>query len=72
MFKRKTIFITIEFADVPGLFDYPKHLPLPRIGERVIYSGKSGRVSEVSHITEGTVSEIKITCSRHKLVLTPR
>lgn len=64
MFKRKTVFITIEFADVPGLFDYPKHLPLPRIGERVIFNGKFGRVSEVSHVTEDTVAEVKITCSR--------
>ena len=48
MFKRKTVFITIEFADVPGLFDYPKHLPLPKIGERVIFNSKYGRVSEVS------------------------
>jgi hypothetical protein len=64
MFKKKTVFITIEFADVPGLFDYPKHLPLPGIGERVIFNSKYGRVSDISHITEGSVSEIKITCSR--------
>ena len=64
MFKRKTVFITIEFADVPGLFDYPKHLPLPRIGEAIHYEGKFGRVSEIKHIIEGTVTEIKMICSR--------
>ena len=65
MFKRitHTVFVTIEFQNIPGLFDYPKHLPLPKIGERVIFNSKSGRVSEISHITENSVSEIKIKCS---------
>lgn len=63
MFKRKTVFITIEFAYVPGLFDYPKHLPLPRIGEAVHYEGKFGRVSEIKYMIEGTVTEIKMICS---------
>lgn len=56
--------VTIEFADVPGLFDYPKHLPLPRIGEAVHYEGKFGRVSEIKHMIECTVTEIKMICSR--------
>lgn len=62
--KRKILFITIEFADIPGLFDYPKYLPLPKLGERIIFNGKFGRVSEISHITEDSVTEIKITCSK--------
>ena len=64
MFKRKIVFITIEFADVPGLFDYPKHLSLPRIGEAIHFKSKFGRVSEIKHIIEGSVTEIKIVCSR--------
>lgn len=64
MLKRKTVFITIEFADVPGVFDYPKHLPLPRIDEIVHFNSKFGKVLEVKHMTEGVVTDIRIICSR--------
>lgn len=64
MFNRKRVFITIHFADVPGLFDYPKHLPLPRKEDTIHFDGKFGKVSEIKHMTEGTVSEIQIICQR--------
>jgi hypothetical protein len=64
MFKKNITFITIDFADIPGLFDYPKYLPLPRIGEIVHLNGKFGQVLQIKHITEGNVTEIKIICSR--------
>ena len=66
MLGRKTVFITIDFADVPGLFDYPKHLPIPRIGERVLLNAHAGTVENVTHNTAGDVTEIKITCSTLK------
>lgn len=63
MFKRKKVFITIGFTGIPGLFDYPKYLPLPRIGEEIHFNGKFGRVSVIKHMIEGTVTEIMIMCS---------
>ena len=64
IFKKKNIvFVIIEFNGVNGAFDYPDYMPIPMIGERVIFNGKSGRVTDISHNTEGTFSEIKISCS---------
>lgn len=63
MFNRKKIFTTISFFSVPGLFDYPKYLPLPRIGDEIHFNGKSGKVIEVKHMTSGNVSEISIYCN---------
>ena len=62
MFNSKTVFITIQFQDCDKLFDYPKYLPMPRKGEIVIFNSNYGKVSEVKHMTEGNVSEIKIVC----------
>lgn len=62
MRNKKTVFITIAFVSVSGLFDYPKHLPIPRVGEIVIFNDKLGMVSQVKHITSGDVTEIKICC----------
>jgi hypothetical protein len=61
----KKLFITIQFdSNWAGgetlLLDYPKSLLVPRTGEFVIFDGHSGRVSEVRHIIEGSVAEIKI------------
>lgn len=63
MFNKKKKFITIEFADVPGLFDYPKYLPLPRKDDVIHFEGKYGIVSVVRFMIEGDVSDIKISCS---------
>jgi hypothetical protein len=59
----KTVFITIEFSNVNGLFDYHKHLPIPQKNDIVHFNGKYGKVEEVKHMTEGSVTEIKISCS---------
>ncbi len=64
MFNTKKTFITIQFADVPGLFDFPKHLPLPRKGDKIHFEGKFGTVKEVRFMIKGNVSEIKIVCKR--------
>ena len=63
IFNSKTVFITIEFWNVNGLFDYPKHLPIPQRNDIVHFNGKYGRVEVVKHMTEGSVTEIKISCS---------
>jgi hypothetical protein len=62
MFNSKTVFVTIEFADKPGVF-YPKHLPIPQIGHEVIFNGNFGKVESVRHSTAGTITEILIKCS---------
>lgn len=64
MFKGKTVFIVVDFSDIPGLFDYPKHLPIPKIGEEIYLDEKSGIVKTIKHVTSGNVTEIKIMCSR--------
>lgn len=63
MFNKK-IFITIEFADIPGIFDYPKYLPIPNKEDEVYFNGKFGKVEIIKHMTEGTVTDIRIKCSR--------
>lgn len=62
--KKKLTFLTIEFASVPGLFDYPRYLSIPRIGEIVIMDNHSGKVTEIRHIISGSVSEIRIVCTK--------
>lgn len=64
MFNSKKVFITIEFADIPGIFDYPKNLPIPQKDEVVHFNGKFGKVEVVKHMTEGTVTDIRIKCCR--------
>ncbi|WKZ60785.1 MAG: hypothetical protein QY309_04725 [Cyclobacteriaceae bacterium] len=62
--KKPTTFITLEIDSVPGLFDYPKHLPIPRIDEVIIFESHHGKVREVRHMTSGTVHEVKIVCGK--------
>ncbi len=62
--KKPTVFITFEIDNVPGLFDYPKHLPIPRVDEVIIIDGMAGKVRELRHVTSGNVSEIKIVCGK--------
>lgn len=64
IFKSKKVFITIEFADVPGIFDYPKHLPLPQKDDIIYFEGYRGKVDTVMHMTKGTVTDIRIVCCR--------
>lgn len=67
MLNLKKVFITIEFADIAGVFDYPKHLPIPRKDDVVHFNGKFGKVEVVKHMTEGSVTEIRIECCRLNL-----
>lgn len=62
--KKREVFVTIEFEEWPGLVDYPKDLPVPRIGEIVRLNQDCGRVRQVKHLTEGLVTEIKISCEQ--------
>lgn len=62
IFSKKIEYRTIEFVDHQKAFDFPKHFPLPRIGELVGYEGLFGRVVDVSHLVSATVSEIRISC----------
>lgn len=62
MFKKRKVFIVIEFDNIHGLFDYPKDLPIPHLKEEVHFNGRFGRVKEVKHMTNDSVSEIKIRC----------
>jgi hypothetical protein len=64
MYKTKKVFITIEFADIPGAFDYPKHLPIPQKDDEVYFDGKFGKVKVVKHTTVGNVTDIRIKCCR--------
>jgi len=58
------IFVTIDFitSGKLQLLDYPKHLPIPRIGEQVLFNNLNGCVCMVRYITNGDVTEIKIIC----------
>lgn len=65
LFRRKpVIFITVLDEIRKVCLGYPKHLPLPRIMDTVIFEdsiGKvSGQVRSVKHITVGNVTDIKI------------
>jgi len=65
LFKRKPIvFITIEFDYIPGIMDYPKHLPLPTIGSEVIFDGNWGKVNKIKHITHGSITTVRINCAK--------
>lgn len=67
--KAKKIFITIDFDWVPGKFDYPQNIPIPRIGETVIFSDtsqgcKAGKVYDVRHVITDNVADITIKVKR--------
>lgn len=53
--KADKIYITIEFDNVPGAYDYPQNVPLPKIGETVLFDSidlhrsMSGTVYDVRH-----------------------
>lgn len=64
LFRKKLEFRTIDFVEQQKAFDYPKHLPLPRIGELVQIDGIFGRVVDVRHSISGTVTEIRVKCQR--------
>ena len=42
--------------------DYPKDMPLPRIGEYLNLEGKIGKVDEIWHSIYGNVRTITIYC----------
>ncbi len=64
--SKPTIFIVLDIDNKPGLYDYPKHLPLPGIGDRILFDSYdtkgccTGYVYMVTHNTHGSVTEIKI------------
>lgn len=61
--KKRTVFITL-YKEAHNLCDYPKGLPVPKIGETVIFENGqisiTGTVYDVRHVSSGEVSEIKI------------
>lgn len=58
--KKKVVFVIIEFPKITEVFDYPKHLPIPKVDEIVYLDGKSGTVFQVKHMTDGDVTQIYI------------
>lgn len=70
--KAKTIYVSIYFETEEGgliTLDYPQNVPLPRIGEFVIYSDEenvySGTVGTIHHtITQG-LANIQILTKRN-------
>ena len=64
IFSKKLEFRVIDFVEQQKAFDYPKHLPLPRVGELVSIEGIFGRVVEVRYVITGVVSEVRVSCQR--------
>jgi hypothetical protein len=58
--KAGKVFITIDFDNVPGKFDYPQNVPLPRVGDMVLLDSNAGKVYEVRHVVTGKVADITI------------
>lgn len=64
--KAKRVFVTIDFDNVPGKFDYPQNVPIPRVGENVVFQTydcsrcRGGEVYEVRHVTTYDVTDITI------------
>lgn len=53
-------FTVIEFLHENKCLDYPKKLPIPRIGERVLFNDYIGRVADITHNIQSKVIEIRI------------
>jgi len=64
MFNSKRVSVTIEFADMPGIYDYPKRSPIPQKDHEVFFEGMLGKVESVRHTIEGKVTEIRIKCRK--------
>lgn len=68
--KAKKIFITIDFDWVPGIFDYPQNIALPRVGKQVIFQTMysrgchAGTVYDVRHNISDSVVTITIKVKR--------
>jgi len=58
--KTNKVFVTIDFDNVPGKMDYPQNIPLPRIGETIIFEHAAGTVYDVRHIITGKTADITI------------
>lgn len=64
--KAKKIFVTVEFDNVPGAFDYPQNVPLPEIGHTIVTQTPEtcrclhGKVYDVRHVLTDTLMDIKI------------
>lgn len=64
MKKRIKKFIVIEFEGLPGGHYWPKTLPLPRIGERILVGRDEGVVKSINHNLSGNVYEYRVLVSR--------
>jgi len=53
-------FTVIEFLQEKKCFDFPKRLPIPRIGETIIFNECDGWVVDIVHNIQGKVSETRI------------
>lgn len=62
--KARKVFVTIDIDNVPGKFDYPQNVPMPRIGETIIFDANRGRghgkVYDIRHVITGNVADITI------------
>lgn len=60
--SKKLNFRTVNF-DSKVAHDYPKGMPIPRIGERVIIGDLTGKVYDVSYVIGDTITDITIYCT---------
>jgi hypothetical protein len=58
--KAKTIFITLKIDTIDQLLDYPQNIPLPRVGEYIIYNDNYCKVEKITHNIVGTVVNVRI------------
>jgi len=68
--KTKKNFVVIDFDWVPGIFDYPQNIPLPKVGEKIQFETDQckacqfGIVTEIKHMINYSISEIRIIVKR--------
>jgi hypothetical protein len=69
MSKVKTIIIVAQFKNIPYednvSLDYPQNLPIPRIGETLLFNEYNGRVIDVRYGIQGNFSNISIIVDSH-------
>lgn len=61
MSKDKKVYIVIQFHENGTVYDY-YHPILPRIGEGIVFEGKTGIVNSIVHISQKTFLETSIRC----------
>ena len=67
--KSKTILIVAQFKNIPYednvSLDYPQNLPIPRIGETLLFNDYNGKVIDIRHGIQGNLADISIIVDCH-------